>query len=77
MKSATSVWSLRKQTSKISFLETSTSMLPPDNDKIDKHYLFLLVHEVIYVASRIVNLNNDLKQYHTDDFFHELISRTT
>lgn len=52
-------------------------MLPPDNDKIDKHHLFLLVHEVIYVASRIVNLNNDLKQYHTDDFFHELNSRTT
>lgn len=39
--------------------------------------IFLLVHEVIYVVRMVVNLNNDLKQYDNDDFYHELNSRTT
>ena len=42
--------------------ETNTGMLPSDNDKV------VLVHEVSYVASKVVNLNVYLKQHDTDYF---------
>lgn len=56
---------------------TNIGMLPSDDNKVGKYHLFLLVHEVSYVASRVVNLNIYLKQQDTDDFSHELNSRTT